>query len=249
MATAPSLEQRNLADLLEGLGFSLLDDTKFPAFTSADFDSCDNAEDVIEKARHLRDSFTGPAQIDPEFRLGAVIDNTAVPPLRSYFLEVESLTQKISLGDIALSVSPPARLSADELVRWQTEQTERQYQNKLESQRAKLEPAFLNSKAAKVLELLSIENPTGDTIWKIYELAEGYSGNRGDFHTRFDITSGQFNRFKDAIHNPTVSGGWARHARGSNLNSNNPMTKDEAIEFVRQIATSWLEGIRASRNF
>lgn len=241
-----SLEQRNLAELLEGLGFTLINGIEFPAFTSPDFNSCDNADDVIEKARYLRAAFIGPAEIDSEFRLGAVIDYSANPPFRSSFLEVEPLMMKTSVGNVTVSVSPPAGLSADELERWEEMQVEQQYQNKLENQRAKLEPAFLNSRATKVLELLSIENPTGETIHKIYELAEGYAGNRPAFHTQFGITSDQFKRFSDAVHNPNVTGDWARHARGKPLNSDNPMTKYEAIEFVRQIAAKWLEYVRTS---
>lgn len=243
-----SLEQRNLTDLMDGLGFTLIDGIDFPAFTSPDFDSCNNAEDVIEKARHLRDAFTGPAQIDPEFRLGAVIDCSVNPPRRTtYFLEAPFFINKQTFWSGAISVSPPAGLSTDELIRWETEQAERQYQAKLESQRAKLEPAFLNQRAAKVLELLAIENPSGETVYKIYELCEGYIGNREPFQEQFDISKDQFNRFRDAVHNPSVTGDWARHARGSTLNSDNPMPKSEAEEFVRHIAAKWLEHIRTSR--
>jgi hypothetical protein len=69
-----------------------------------------------------------------------------------------------------LTVSPPKGLSGDELKRWEDEHAERDYQANLESQRSRLEPAFRNPKAVKVLELLSIENPSAEIIYKIYEL-------------------------------------------------------------------------------
>ena len=243
-----NLERRNLSDLLDGLGFALIDGIHFPAFTSSEIDGCDTAENVFEKAKQLRAALTGSAAIDPEFRIGAVLDYSTDSPKPHYFLEVESLMMKTSIGSVTLTVTPPNELTADELERWEEEQAEREYQIKLESQRAKLEPAFLNSRAAKVLELLSIKNHSGETIYKIYELIEGHAGNRPAFHTQFGITSDQFNRFRDAAHNRNVTGDWARHARGRSLNSDNPMTKYEAIAFVRQIAAKWLEYVRTSRS-
>ena len=98
-----------------------------------------------------------------------------------------------------------------------------------------------------MLELLSIENPSGETIYKIYELAEGKS-NRDAFHTKFGISEDQFNRFRDAVHNPTVTGDWARHARKDSPKTTNPMSKCEAVDFVRQIAVKWLEYVRTFRS-
>lgn len=241
-----SLERRNLADLLDGLGFKLIDGIQYPAFTSPEINTCDTAADVFKKAKELRAAFTGPARIDPEFVLGSVIDYSADPPRRHGFLE-----GKLVLGAArvhgTLSVSSPKGLSADELEKWEKERAERKYQAKLESQRARLEPAFLNVKAAKVLELLSIEDPSGETIYKIYELAEGHPDNRKAFQARFGISKEQFNRFKDAVHNPKVHGDWARHAYEDTPRTNNPMSKKEAEQFVRQIALKWLDYVRTSK--
>lgn len=97
------------------------------------------------------------------------------------------------------------------------------------------------------IELLCIENPSGETLYKIYELAEGHPSNREAFHDELGIDKEQFNRFKDAIHNPAVTGDWARHAYGQRLNSADPMTREEAEQFVRRIADRWLLSIRRSR--
>jgi hypothetical protein len=69
-----NLERRNLEDLLNGLGFALIDGVQFPAFTSPEIDGCDTAAAVFEIAKQLRAAFTGPAQVDPTFALGSVID-------------------------------------------------------------------------------------------------------------------------------------------------------------------------------
>jgi hypothetical protein len=145
-----------------------------------------------------------------------------------------------------LTVSPPKGLSSEDLKRWKDEHAERDYQAKLEHQRSRLEPSFRNSKAEKVLQLLSIENPSAEIIYKIYELAEGHPTNRNVFHTQFGISKDQFDRFKDAVHNPTVTGDWARHAYEDPPRTSNPMSKDEAEQFVRNIASEWLKYVRTS---
>jgi hypothetical protein len=96
--------------------------------------------------------------------------------------------------------------------------------------------------------LLTIAHPSGEIIYKIYELAEGHPHNRRAFHAQFGISADQFNRFKDAVHNPKVSGEWARHAYEDPPKTTNPMSKNEAEHFVRQIATKWLEHVRATKS-
>ena len=240
------LERRNLRDLLSGLGFTLIDGVQFPAFTSPDIDECNTAEGVFEEAKRLRAAFTGPAQIDPTFALGSVIDYSCNPPQRNVFVELQPTIIKASVGPMTVIVSPPDGLSGDELVKWKEEHDEFEYQAKLESQRSKLEPAYRSPKAAKVFELLSIENPSGETIYKIYEHMEGDKNNRAHFHTQFGITEDQFNRFRDAIHNPKVTGDWARHAVGGPPRTGNPMSKHEAEQFVHRIASEWLRYLRTS---
>lgn len=241
-----NLERRNLEDLLNGLGFTLIDGINFPAFTSPGINECDTAANVFEKAKQLRAAFTGPAQIDPTFSIGCVIDFSFTPPTGVVFVEPQSGIMNISGQIVTLILLPPKGLSAEELELWEKGQAVQKYQAKLEGQRAKLEPAFRNSKAAKVLELLSIENPSGETIYKIYELAEGHWPNREAFHRQFGVTNDQFKRLKDAVHNYKVTGDFARHACERGLNSDNPMSKDEAIQFVRQLATRWLEYVRVN---
>lgn len=239
-----SLERRNLEDLLNGLGFALIDGIQFPAFTSPEIDQCDNAAAVFEKAKQVRAAFTGPAQIDPDFTLGSVIDYSFDPPRRHAFLEVQPGIIKISGENVTLTVSPPKDLSGDELKKWVDEHAERDYQAKLEQQRSRLEPAYRNPKAEKVLELLSIENHSAEIIYKIYELMEGNPNNRDAFHMQFGVSKDQFDRFRDAVHNPRVTGDWARHAFEGPLRTKNPMSKGEAEQFVRQIASEWLKYVR-----
>jgi hypothetical protein len=239
-----SLEKRNLADLLWGLGFELVEGIDYPALASPKIDACVTAADAFEKAKAVRAAFKGPAQIDPEFELSSVIDYSTNPPRRHTFLEVDSCVIKTSVSSPTLTVSPPKGLSPAELERWTVDYEERQYQAKLECQRSKLEPAYKSPRAAKLIELLSIKTPSAETVYKIYELAEGHPKNRADFHEKFGISGEQFNRFRDAVHNPSVTGDWARHAYHGEPRTSNPMTKREAETFVREIAAKWLESLR-----
>lgn len=240
------LERRNLADLLDGLGFNLIDGLQFPEFTSPEFEACETSEDVFEKAKQVRSAFIGATGIDPEFTFGAVKDYTSNPPKSNYFLEVQSSVSKVSFGNVTLTHLPPSGLTTAEFEKWNEDQIEREYQVKLEDQRAKLEPAFREPNAEKVLELLCIENHTGETIYKIYELAEGHPNNRNTFQRQFGISDDQFKRFGDAVHNPTVSGSAARHAYEDPPKTINPMTMIEAEDFVRNIALNWLKHVRTS---
>lgn len=242
------LDDRNLSDLLDGLGFALIDGSPFPAFTSREMEDCATASDVFEIGKRVREAFKGPANIDPHFELGRVVDYSSDPPKRHLFLEGQSAIVAVSSMKGTLTISPPKGLSEDELKLWEKERAERDYQLRLEGQRQKLEPAYRSTRARKVLELLAAENHRGETLWKIYELMEEHRNNRKAFQKQFGVGDEQFRRFKDAVHNPNVSGDWARHAAADKLNSGNPMSKSEAERFIRDLATKWLAHVRnASR--
>lgn len=241
-----SLANRNLADLLGGLGFTLVEGIEYPALTSPAIDACATAADAFDIAKSVRSAFRGSAQVDSEFVLGSVIDFSTTPHRRHAFLEVASCVMTNTCGTVTLTVSPPSGLSPTELERWNADYEERQYQAQLERQRARLEPAFVNPSATKMLELLAAENPSAETLYKIYELAEGHPDKRAKFHRQLAISRDDFDRFRDTVHNPSVSGDWARHAYHGEPRTPNPMTKGEAEAFVRRIATWWLNSLRAS---
>lgn len=238
------LEKRNLSDLLFGLGFELVEGIEYPALASPEIDACSTAADAFEKAKAVRAAFKGPAQIDPDFVLGSVIDYSTSPPRRHAFVEVESCVMKMTMGTPTITISPPKGLSSIELEQWKADYEKRKYKTELERQRSKLEPAYLSARASNVIKLLAVDKPTAEIIYKIYELAEGHPDNRAAFHQQLGISREQFNRFRDAVHNPSVTGDWARHAYHDIPRTPNPMTKGEAETFVREIASKWLQSLR-----
>jgi len=52
-----SLERRNLSDLLDGLGFKLIEGIEYPALTSSEIDACATAADAFEKGKAVRAAF------------------------------------------------------------------------------------------------------------------------------------------------------------------------------------------------
>ena len=229
------LKRRNLADLLGGLGFKLVDGVPFNIMYSHNFDQLESPDEVWEVAKKVRDAFVGPASIDVEFVMGSVIDYSTKEQKRYAFAEVQPIKIKITMKSPTPTVGPPPNLLPTELKEWEHKRTEQEYQRQLERQRQKLEPVFLEPRAAKVLELLSMENQTGEILYKIYETMEVHPSNREIFQSQFKISKNEFKRFGDAVHNPIVSGELARHAYADKPKTENPMTFSEAKNFIQRL--------------
>lgn len=239
-----SLERRNLSDLLNGVGITLVDGSPFPLFTSSEIDRCSSADKVFEQAKRLREAFAVPPPTDPGFVLGSVIDYSSDPPMPRAFLEVASTVSTQSIDTVTLIVPRPQRLSDEERERWEREQAEAEYQVKLEAQRRRFVPAFRNAKAAKAIKLLDIENPTGTIVRKIYEVMAGKRINQA-FNNKFEIDGTEFKRFKNAVNDPRATGEWATHEveeHGSKIT--NAMSREEAVRFIQQLADKWLDHVR-----
>ena len=243
---ATSLEVRNLRDLLAGIGVDVSQDGDHLTLRSARFDALESSDEVWEEGKRLASAIAGPTGIDPEFKLGAVVDGTATPPRRIHKLEAKFIIGKPPVVDSPeLTVLPPAELSSAELDEWTRAREEQKYQDRLEEQREQFEPAYSNPAVNKVLELLQSEVQTGVTLYEIYELMEGHPSNRNAFHSQLAISEEEFNRFKDVVHNQEVSGQFARHRySGGKRNSTDPMSEAEAIQFIQSLVDRWLDEIR-----
>ncbi len=240
-----TLDRRNLLDLLDSIGYQPADVPGLDlAFWSKTLETCVNAGEVWEEAKRIRDLVSEVTEIDPEFVLGPVIDLSLGEPKRHHFLEVKSGIIVTTGLDAILTVSPPDNLSAEQLIEYNRRRAEQEYKAKLEAQRAKLEPAFREPRAVKVLQLLKRDSHNGESLYKIYELVEGHPSRRKEFHERFGISKVEFQRFSDAVHNPVVSGELARHAYEDKPKTDNPMTISEAKSFVVGIAKHWLASLR-----
>lgn len=236
------LDPRNLSDLVEELGFEVIQFEDSPALTSSSIDACATAKEAFEEAHAVRDAFV-VANIDPKFRLGVVTDLSHEPPARHHIFGLVGVECRVTTGTGNLTVQPPVGLDVQELAEWHAEREEREYQTKLRGQRIPVKAAFRSERATKALRLLQVPEPTGAELYKLYELAEGAPQNRRDFHCQFQISKQEFDRFSDAVHNQTVSGDWARHAYDKEPRTPNPMSKAEAKVFVHRIVWAWLESV------
>lgn len=239
------LERRNLEDLLARLGYSVVEAAPHIALSSREIDRCSTPADAYAIGKRIKEGFAEAAEIDKEFKVGSVIDYSTEPSRRHYFLEIQSAFHvHTAVFAPTLTPNPPHGMSAEELKSWEEQWLEAAYQAKLDAQLSLLEPAFFSPKAAKVLQLLAIKDPTGETLFKIYELMRGERANRRVFGQQFGISDADYQRFSDTVHKDSVSGDWARHAHGEPPTTDQPMTKGEAEAFVRRIAKMWLQQVR-----
>jgi hypothetical protein len=87
------------------------------------------------------------------------------------------------------------------------------------------------------MELLAISSPTAAELGHICDLIQ--DAQRGDLT---GLTSdAQRIRFERSINHPAVLGLRARHAVSYEQPPQNPMTLDEATQFVRSLADKWLD--------
>ena len=238
------LERRNLVDLVESLGYKPVDvPGHLIVFRSDSMEAYSTPGEVWEQAKGLRELMASVTEIDKEFAIGAVLDMSSTPPKRSIFLEADPLIVKVTMGRATLTVLPPAELSKEQVVEWRKHKAEQEYQSKLKAQKAKLLPAFREPRAAKLLQLLKRKSHTGESLYKIYELAEGHPSKRKTFQNEFGISDVEFKRFADAVHNPLVSGSLARHAYEDTPKTPNPMSMEEAKSFAVGLAMRWLASL------
>lgn len=240
------LEERNLGDILQALGFRMTNGPEGLEFSSDEMARCTGAADVFELAKKVRSVFRGPANIDEEFQLGNVIEYSCTPPKRHAFLEVASSVCHSTCSSVSITIGPPQGLNEEELAAWHREQEERSYQAQLQRQLERAVPTFHNDNASLVLEFLNLQEQTGETLFKVFELMVGDADNervKKRFLTSFGVSDEEFRRFSDAVHNRTVSGNWARHATMRRPKSGQPMSKAEAEVFVRRLADEWLKSL------
>lgn len=239
------LEPRNLSDLVESLGYKAVEvPGHYIVLCSDSMKIYSTPGEVWAQAKGLRELMVSVTEIDKEFAIGPVLDMSSEPPKRHIFLEVDPIVVKVTMGTPTLTILPPAGLSEEQLAEWTKRRSEQEYQSKLEAQKAKLVPAFREPRAVKLLQLLKQKSHTGESLYKIYELAEGHPSQRKTFQSQFGISDVEFKRFADAVHNPVVSGPLARHAYEDKPKTANPMSMGEAQSFVVGLAMRWLATLK-----
>ena len=244
-----SLSERNLGDILKGLKFRREESEVGSVLAGSMLDECDGALAAFEVAKKVRSALMarsalpGENRVDPEFRLGAVYDFSQHPPSCHHVLEARGVESRAKVGTVHVTIDPPEGSAPEREAEWRSVQAEAQYQHDLHRQSVRVKACFRSASVEKALALLAEPGLTGEILYKVYELAEGDPKQRGEFHKRMGISQAEFDRFKDVIHNPKVSGDWARHAREDPPRTARPMSRQEAERFVRAVVERWIETV------
>ena len=156
-----TLDQRNLLDLLDRIGYQQADVPGLDlVFCSKTLEACVTAGEVWEEAKRIRDLISEVTEIDPEFTLGPVIDLSSGEPKRHHFLEVKSGIIVTTGVDAILTVSPPDNLSAEQLIEYNRRRTEQEYKAKLEVHAFEAGTSDLVACAAKVQQATQAKSGT-----------------------------------------------------------------------------------------
>lgn len=101
--------------------------------------------------------------------------------------------------------------------------------------------ALENPTVLKVMELLSIKEPSPTELGHIFDLVKGACPKKDLSPFANDA---QINRFGHSINHPEVFGLTARHAVSRQQPPADPMTYDEARLFARRVGESWLDSLK-----
>lgn len=234
-----SLDSRLLGDLLAELDIAVFQYEGRTEITSPSWDQVQTADEIWEIAKRLGDAIKPVLASDTlqfafirEWRNEAFVKNHSFWPTASLVATGHMTATGFGL--------PPAHFTDEQKAEWIAAQVEQRYQSELREKRTRLKAAYHDERAQKVMEILSEDVQTGLSLFKIYELIKGTQGT-AKFHAQFHISNDDFDRFRDAVHNPAVHGDFARHAIPGPPRTTNPMTQDEAISFVTDLANAWFK--------
>ena len=236
------LDPRNLVDLLHGTGYQVVNMPHARVLYNPEFDRLKSPSEALTMIHKLKDIIQNTG-IDGEFFLGAVFDYSSEKTAQYISLEEEIIATEGKFNESSLTVLAPSELSKAQKESWKNKHREREYETKLRSQRVRLKAAIKDPRVSRVLTLLSNKSPTGETLYKAYEIMEEHPSKRQQFHSQFNIPVNEFKRFGDTVHNQAVSGELARHAYKEKPKTTNPMTFNEATRFIEELANSWILSI------
>jgi hypothetical protein len=237
------LDDRLLSDLLASVGFRLTTSGDARVIVCEGLDLLDSAGEVWERAKQLARSFTGSASIDDEFAVGAVYDFSTDPPRRHVFAEGKVAALSVTVHAAAVTISPPPGLTHEEIERRKARVEEQRYQRELGAKTDRLLAVYSEPRAERVLALLAKEEQTGESLFKVYELMAGENRAERRFLRQFELDMDTIDRFKDAVHNASVTGDWARHATERRPRTDNPMSPEEAERFIRIVVERWISKV------
>jgi hypothetical protein len=248
---------RLFRDVLKTLDIQVLEEAngQRPSLAGALFESCSTLEEVRSRVLHLSEVIRLVGNCDRELAVHLGVETGRVFEQRPDGTWIEHLA--VIVGEAALVcegarvestavVNPPFvttseadRLRAEEEEqRRDEERRELAYQQLRRNAVSRVVSAFQNPRALQVQRLLAGPlNPL--TMGHIFDIVQDDLA-----HDIRQLTTGrQATRFCRSINHPAVFGEEARHIVSSQEPPSDPMTLNEARDFVTMLATRWLERI------
>ena len=234
-------DDRLLRDVLGALSIGLHEQTSELFLISDKFETLESAGEVHALASRVQSIVREIGQRDPDilmnFRIGHVLEELNNGELRKYaFMTASSGAFAFCGASSSLVVERGVSLSEAE--RKQIEEQEKQlaYQKIRRKAIACVVSAFRDGHALQVQRLLQSEL-TPQTMGHIADLIQDDIGGA----MRDLISSNQLTRFYRSINHPDVFGEHARHIVSKKEPPPKPMSLDEARDFIRDLATGYLE--------
>jgi len=234
-------DHRLLRDVLRELSITLLEEEDRRSLVSDEFEVLDTPGEVHELASRVQSIIEEATKGDPaiqlSFKIGSVIEETRDGGRRKHaFLTVAAGHFRMT-GHVAnLEVGTLAEVSEDERRHLEEEQREREYQQLRHKALSRIVSAFRDERALQVQRLLQGEL-TPHTMGHIADLIQDDIGSA----MRDLVPDKQLSRFYRSINHPDVFGEQARHIVSNVEPPPNPMSLEEARNFVRGLANHWMD--------
>jgi len=229
---------RLLREILGELSITVVEEQAGRFLVSESFEVLATPGEVHDLAMRVRSILEeADLQIQLKFKLGSVFEEAGGDARRKHaFLTISPAHFRIIGSTMSVKLESSVPLSEDQRKRLEEEQREREYQQLRRKALSRVLSAFRDDRALQVQRLLRGEL-TPQTMGHIADLIQDDIGRE-----MRDLISGtQLARFYRSINHPDVFGVQARHIVSNVEPPSHPMSLGEAREFIRALATRWMD--------
>jgi len=229
-----STDQRLLSDILKGLKVELYTEDNITYLVSDQFDVESTSAEVWKIAKKMRDLIDEISKSTLGFKLGNLHEQKEDGSRNQHVFASGSL----STGSMSINstVDITGEISEEERARSEAEHQDYQYQKKLAPLVRLVSACFRDERCLRVYLLLKQEL-TPPRMFNIFELIRDDLGkNLNRLASNNDLK-----RFKTSVNHQQVFGDESRHTASKEEPPPNPMSLEEAQDFISKIADSWFE--------
>lgn len=234
-----------IASALYQHGYKLIDeaDTKPKKLLHhPKYENFGNALEIYEDGRNINETvrdFSRLENIPLSIELGKVLKRNLDGSVKRYVFGHAQITLEAATLIASATVSPNPNISDEERERLAKEAIQRREEGQKIAIINRLAFSLESPYVLQVMELLSIENPTGADLGNIVDLVR--DACNGDLSP---LTSGnELKRFERSINHQEALGLKARHVTSKEQLPTKPMELKEAISFAHRIGNAWLARI------